>query len=794
MLNARRHPADAWSVEHRTTTERAFTPVAAPIASTDRVECSRALSTLDSGSMRESFPPTKAFGSLLAALRRALGALAASVLGALAAGACSGALHVPADRVGGAVREAALFVPLGALVALLLVPLALAFPAHAIRRVLERLAGNGARIRTSSAWLLVLPSATVVWIALAARAGRFFMTAFHHVGLAALAQAVALAALTAMVLAAAAGIRTALVFALHQPLSLRFAPAFSLALGVALATVLLVVGIETGTTEGRGSLLGAYGVLKKPELDLSPAYGAAGVIGAALLLYVLTVRTWARVLSALALALGLSAGLVRHAALHFADASSAAVIEARPSLARGVLRALRKRIDRDHDGASALFGGGDCDDRDRRRNPDARDLPGNGVDEDCSGRDAPLAPPPPPPPPPSLIERLRRETPAEMNLVLITVDTLRWDTHYAGNPREISPNLDRLAARSVVFDRGYALSSYTGRAIGPMMAGRYPTECARDSNHFTSYHASNVMLAERLRAAGFRTMGAASHFYFQRRYGLAQGVEIWDTSAEPSSHEQETVSTDARVADRAIAMLRAQAGQPGRFFLWTHFFDPHKQYVPHPELPSFGNGERARYEGEVAWTDRQIGRLLDALAELPFAERTIVVVTSDHGEAFGEHGMSWHGIELWEELVRVPWIIYVPGLAPRHVTLPRSQIDLLPTLLELLRLPLPPRGAPDALSGTSLVPDLLGEPLPPRPIYIDLPEGPFNSMRRSIIEGGWKLIERGARRFELYHLESDPGEHVNVAAREPEQLARMRALMEQVRSSLREIPAAGEPR
>ena len=355
-------------------------------------------------------------------------------------------------------------------------------------------------------------------------------------------------------------------------------------------------------------------------------------------------------------------------------------------------------------------------------------------------------------------------------------------------------SLDALAAESVVFERGYAISSYTGRAIGPMMTGRYPTECARDGEHFTRYTPPNVFLAERLKDSGFRTFGAASHFYFERRFGLAQGVDAWDLTAKPEGDGQETTSADAAVADRAIAQLQQPENAAGRFFQWVHFFDPHKQYVEHRDLPLFARGERGRYDREVMNTDRQIGRVLDALRALPgdVARRTVVVVTADHGEAFNEHGMSYHGVEVWDELVRVPWVMHVPGVAARRVTTPRGQIDLAPTLLELLRVAPPAAGAPDAFSGQSLMGDLTAEQ-PERPIYVELPEGPYNSLRRALVFEGYKLLERGSGRFMLFNLATDAGERNDLAAVDHERLARMRAVMEEVRGGLH-VVAAPPPR
>lgn len=720
-------------------------------------------------------------------LARVSAALAGGVLAGLSTGLFF-ALRAPSGRFELAWRLAALLsVPGLALGAALAAPLAVLTEARVARlRALLQ-----AHRQILGAMLLLGPTACAVWVGLAGRVGQHFMTAYHHVGLASFAQAVALLAMTLLL-----GALTAL--AIHRVASRIPAVApvtravyLPAVLGGFAALAVVGHGVYHGDIHGHGTgralFLGAYGVLKKPELDLTPVAMLTTIAMSTAAFCFMLRRVGAWVLPLALIAMG---ALLRQGSMHFGDAPAAAEIDARPGLPRAILRALRSRDDRDRDGFAATFGGGDCDDRDPRRNPGMPDIPGNGMDEDCSGADArrvlldaPV----------SAVDTSRPSVrlPPDLNLLLITVDTLRADLHHAGYAHPISPNLDALAAESVVFERAYAISSYTGRAIGPMMTGRYPTECPRDGEHFTRYTAANVFLAERLRAAGFRTFGAASHFYFEPRFGLTQGIDAWDMSAKPEGDGQETRSTDAAVADRFIAQLRRPENTSGRFFAWAHLFDPHKQYVEHRDLPLFARGERGRYDREVMNSDRQIGRILAALRALPggVADRTVVVVTSDHGEAFGEHGMSYHGVELWEELVRVPWLLRVPGVPPRRITAARSQIDLAPTLLEILGVPGPAAGAEDSFSGRSLLAEMLGAHAPERPVYIELPEGPYNSLRRALVFEGYKLLERGARRFLLFDLTNDAGERNDLATTDTARLTRMRAVMEQVRSSLRVVDA-----
>lgn len=405
--------------------------------------------------------------------------------------------------------------------------------------------------------------------------------------------------------------------------------------------------------------------------------------------------------------------------------------------------------------------------------------------------------------------------PRTYNLVLITVDTLRADVGFAGYPRPVSPNIDALAARSVVYEHAYATASFTPKCLGPLMIGRYSSELHRDYAHYTHFAPANVFLAERVQAAGGRTAGAASHRYFGWRKGFDQGLDVWDTSAiPPKSVDNDPTITSETLTDVGIALLSSarahdipmRDGKPAvteartgpakdRFFVWIHYLDPHLPYVPHEGAPRFatmpGHGiprERAPYDAEVWFTDRQIGRLLRHIAEQPWATETAIILTADHGEAFGEHGHWGHGRELWEPLVHVPLLLFVPGVEPRRIEAKRSHIDVVPTALELMGVP------PDRdLHGKSLLADLEHAPreVEERDVYIDMPDGPFNEMRRAVLTGpspGIKLIDFGSNRYELYDLRFDPHETKNLASSDTTQLRAAKEAMAKIRGSLKEIP------
>jgi choline-sulfatase len=622
------------------------------------------------------------------------------------------------------------------------------------------------------------PTAIVLWLAATANVAKRamsvsggprasgFVMALCAVAIAAVAGGVVLA--TRRLLAATAG---------RWPIRVACA-------GLALGVLLFAWGIASGNTSGEPGGLAVLGVLKRPELDLR-APGLLALVAAAAFAAprVRVRRSVLLLLTAIVLPLVLTVVTGRTLG---AEPSVAAAIERGAPLGRIALAGLRRATDADHDGASAYFGGGDCNDRDPNVGPSAIDVPGNGVDEDCSGADAPVV--------------ARAAAPAAvearaakgLNVLLITIDALRADLGFAGYPKPVTPTLDALAARSTVFERAYALASYTGKAIGPMMTGKYPSETHRGWGHFNNFGREDIMVAERLQKAGVRTLGAQAHWYFTR-CGLARGFDVWDTRAQPppgTDQDNDATVTGGKLTDAMLDVLGNPDNTKTRFFAWMHYLDPHSEYARHPDAPDFGKGAgRAAYDREVWYVDHHIARILKLVDEQPWGKNTAIIVSSDHGEAFGEHGMIRHGFEIWEPLVRVPLVIYVPGAPPRRVGPRRGLVDLVPTILALFAVDPPPGDGTDFVSGRSLLGDVLGptdrEP-ETRDVFIDMPAGPHNGERRALIHGDEKLVVADGVRFQLFDLASDPDEAKDQRG-DAARLAAARTRYDAFKASLREV-------
>jgi hypothetical protein len=438
------------------------------------------------------------------------------------------------------------------------------------------------------------------------------------------------------------------------------------------------------------------------------------------------------------------------------------------------LKLARTATDRDGDGYSALFGGGDCDDARADVYPGAEDIPGDGVDQNCEGGDAPLpatsqdhepAPARPAPAPPT------RPGAFSGNLLIIGVDATRADrlgvAGYGRPPgHSLTPNLDALARRGAYFRRVWAQAPNTPRSFPSFVTSRYPSEIAwqKKTFNYSPLLPSNHTFFEPMPAAGLRAIGIFSHFYFTPDRGISNGFAEWSNDGAKSIADSNKDIAAPRIVPRVLERLRKAAGSGERFVLWTHLFEPHSSYMAHPEFPTTLSGVQGleeKYDYEIAFDDLWIGKILQTLDETHLADHTAIVVFGDHGEAWGEHNRTYfHGQNLTEEQLRVPLIIVVPGRKPVVSDDEVALVDVGPTLLDILGI-----APPSHLHGRSLLPAIDGAPLPPRPLFAELlPSTATPDHQVVMVDRGKKLVHKVAeRRFELFDLAADPGEKKNLA-------------------------------
>lgn len=359
---------------------------------------------------------------------------------------------------------------------------------------------------------------------------------------------------------------------------------------------------------------------------------------------------------------------------------------------------------------------------------------------------------------------------ADLNVIVISVDSLRADMPWSGYPRPIAPRLTELEKRSVSYTHAYAISSYTSMSLGGFLGGKLPSGMKRSGFFFGKYAPENTMFPEVLTAAGVRTISAHAHGYFKDA-GFEQGFDKFEiVPGIIFKNETDPNVTSPKHEEIAERLLAEPELDTKKFFAWFHFLDPHDQYVAHDAdgIPAYGPKLRDKYDAEVTFTDRYLGKLLDFIDQRPWGKRTVIIITADHGEAFGEHNMFAHGFELWENLIRVPMFMVIPGVAPKHIDVPRSTLDLAPTILELLAVDpntAPASGPPLELEGKSLVREMTGrEPPEERDVICDLPMTSDNDKRRAIIHGDKKIIAYGKEELpRLYDLAADPEEKSPIA-------------------------------
>ncbi len=568
------------------------------------------------------------------------------------------------------------------------------------------------------------------------------------------------------------------------------------AIGPLSRVVILVVGVAGATVAA-----GGWFVLHRLDyraLDLGSVIAPVMMLLVALVLGIVAYGPAARVRERIpARGVLAAAGLVIAIALPVlglrgqpTPATQAAVTE-HSYIGGRMITALRKLSDHDHDGYSAFFGGPDCNDNDPNINPGAKDIPDNGIDENCDGFDAHTQ-----------TQAVQSDGPKTTltggdNVIVIFIDTLRFDrlgiAGYQREGKKLTPRIDAFAAQSVVFRHAYAQAPNTPRSVPSFMTSRYPSQLVVDKvfKDYATIADDNDTLFEAFKSAEFKTIGESSHFYFcdRDRYpdtckdvlntdgkpmhsNIIQGADEWDNTDAKSIPDSNHDSAGPRIVNKTLAKLDELAAGKKKFAMIVHLFEPHSTYMPHEEFTYTQHGSAAmeeKYDYEIAYEDKMIGELLDKIDSSGLAKNTTVVLMSDHGEAFSPHHGSeagfYHGSSLYEELLHVPLMFRVPGGQPRVADDIVQLVDLAPTLAALFGV-----RAPSTWVGRSLVPALEGKPLPVQPAFAQmLPTPEWNHEGRSMISGHRHLFYKVSdSRYELFDLDADPQERQNLIDSAPD--------------------------
>ncbi len=364
--------------------------------------------------------------------------------------------------------------------------------------------------------------------------------------------------------------------------------------------------------------------------------------------------------------------------------------------------------------------------------------------------------------------------PPRPNVLLVTIDTFRADRLGVG----IAPALDALAASSLRFTSARTAVPLTLPSHASIMTGLVPPLNGVRENGVDALGAGHPTIAKLLRDAGYRTAAFVGAFVLDHRFGLAQGFDTYDDqiARDPNASQRlEAERPASEVVDRALAWLDtvvsrqspviSRQSSPAPFFLWIHLYDPHAPYTPPAR---FAGRTRTPYDGEVAFADEQIARVFEWLRAQGQMDRTLVVVSGDHGEGLGDHGERTHGMLLYDSTLRVPLIVAAPGQRPAQVDEAVSLVDVAPTILRFAGAsPSAEMKGRDLLASVRLKPDTTRGVVrlqPDRDLYSET-EYPrvlgWNPLQ-ALTDGRWMTIRADAA-IEVYDLQSDPLEQRDVA-------------------------------
>ena len=366
--------------------------------------------------------------------------------------------------------------------------------------------------------------------------------------------------------------------------------------------------------------------------------------------------------------------------------------------------------------------------------------------------------------------------PKALNVVVITIDTLRPD-HLGcyGYKQTQTPNIDALASDGVRFERAYTAVPVTLPSHTVIFTGTYPTFSGMHDFAGNKLGPNQPTLASVLKDHGYTTGAVVASAVLDSRFGLNRGFDFYYDHFDFNRLEESNIEEMERpgnvVADVTLDWL--QKNYQTKFFLWMHLYDPHYPY--HPPAPFSTEYKDRPYDGEIAFADQQIGRLIRFLKEKNLYQNTLIVLSGDHGESLGEHGEKTHGFFIYNATLHVPLIFHLPiAVAPKART-PKELVnlaDLMPTILQILHV-----DVPADVQGHNLLPVIEGKAeADSRSLYAEtfLPLLHFNwSELRSVETDRYHFIE--APKPELYDLSADPSELHNLFAEKPAVAGELRA-------------------
>jgi len=388
----------------------------------------------------------------------------------------------------------------------------------------------------------------------------------------------------------------------------------------------------------------------------------------------------------------------------------------------------------------------------------------------------------------------------DVNVVFIVIDMLRADRMSAyGYPRNTTPIMKELAKGGIRFANVEAQSSWTKASMASMWTGMYP-ERTGIQRFFHAMPEEAHLPAEIMRDAGYRTAGIWRNGWVANNFGFGQGFDLYirPKQVRPEYKIKKNIPAAHRLPgndmDATLSALEFMTGSVNeKFFLYIHYMDVH-QYLYTDLSPDFGSGFSDFYDSSIYWTDHNIGRIMEGLRDLRLIDRTLVVIVSDHGEAFFEHGIEGHARNLYKEVLTTPWIIIPPVTLDRGVVVNRrvANVDVWPTMLDMLGLP-PLEGA----EGQSAVPLILdaaqraASSAPPEEVETDraivaqldrswgrVGEDPMPTA--SLVKGHHRYNYRSFKpdHPELFDHRVDPKESINVARENPELVAELQQELE----------------